>query len=152
MRKISKLIATLFYVGYIPLAPGTLASALAIPIYILLRNNQSAYFIITAIFLCIGFWAANTAVVAFKEKDPSEIVIDEFSSQLIVYLFLPFSPKIVVLGFILFRILDIFKIPPIKKLESLPKGWGIMLDDIAAAILANIILHLISFFNIPYLS
>ena len=151
MRKISKLIATLFYVGYIPLAPGTLASALAIPIYILLRNNQGAYLITTVIFLCIGFWAANTAVTAFKEKDPPEIVIDEFSSLFIVYLFLPFSPKIVVIGFIIFRILDIFKIPPIKKLESLPKGWGIMLDDIAAAILTNIILHLLRFFHISYL-
>lgn len=141
MQKISKLIATVFFIGYSPLASGTVASLAALFLYILIHGNIIAYFSLTAFLLIAGFWSSSKAGRFFTDRDPSEIVIDEFSSLFLVYLFIPFNPKLLITGFLLFRFFDIFKIPPIKKLESLPGGFGIMCDDIASALLANIILH-----------
>jgi len=149
VRRIERAIATLFFVGHFPLAPGTLASLLGAGVYLLVRNNTPLYLTLTAALLALGFWSASRAERTFRRKDPPQIVIDEFSSMLLVYLFVPFSVKFLVTGFVLFRILDIFKIPPIKKLQVMPAGWGIMLDDIAAAILANIILQVIRFLPLP---
>ena len=143
MQKIAKLIATVFYIGFCPVASGTVASFLALPIYYFLRENPYIYFFITLILLVAGFWASSRAEKEFGRKDPGEIVIDEFSAMLIVFLFIPFSVKFMVIGFFLFRIFDILKFPALKRLERLPKGYGIMLDDIAAAILANLVLQVI---------
>ena len=151
MARLSKIIATLFYVGYVPFAPGTVASALAIPIYIALRGNSHIYLTFTIVMVIIGFLAINRAVTCFKESDPKCIVIDEFASMFIVYLFLPFTPGIILAGFILFRFFDITKMPIIKKLESFHKGYGIMLDDIAAAILSNMVLQVLLLLKTPFL-
>ena len=143
MQKISKFFATVFYVGFAPVAPGTIASLLGVFLYLIVRNYPALYFSLTAILLALGFWSSSVAEKNFSKKDPQEIVIDEFSSMLLVYLFIPFSLKFLIIGFLLFRFFDIVKIPPIKKLESLPGGSGIMLDDIAAAILANLVLQVL---------
>ena len=145
MQKISKSIATLFFVGSSPLAPGTVASLLAIALYLLVKDNAFIYFSLTIVLLILGFWSAHLAEKSFPEKDPPQIVIDEFSSMLLVYFFIPFKVKFLIIGFILFRLFDISKIPPLKKLQTLPAGFGIMLDDIAAAILTNLLLQLLRF-------
>jgi len=145
MQKLSRLIATVCFIGYFPLASGTMASAAALPLYILIKNNAFVYFFTTAALVALGFWSSSRAGRDFSENDPHEIVIDEFSSMLLVYLFIPFSVKFLITGFLLFRFFDIFKIPPIKKLEKLPGARGIMLDDIAAAILTNLILQVLTF-------
>lgn len=142
---IIRLIATVFFVGYSPVASGTLASLAALFVYILVRNNALLYFSLTLLLLIAGFWSSERARNYFSGSDPHEIVIDEFSSMLLVFLFVPFSARLVVTGFFLFRFFDIAKIPPIKKLESLPGGFGIMLDDIASAVLANLILQMLRF-------
>ena len=143
MQKIAKLIATVFFVGFCPIAPGTAASLLALPIYYFLRESPYVYLLITIGLLVVGFWSSSRAEKEFGRKDPGEIVIDEFSAMLIVFLFIPFQVKLMVIGFFLFRIFDILKFPALKRLERLPKGYGIMLDDIAAAILANLVLQVI---------
>ena len=143
MRKLSKLIATLFGLGYSPFAPGTIASIAGVFLYFILVKNQAIYVATSLGLVILGFWACNKAVSEFDKKDPSCIVIDEFAAMLLVYLFVPFSIKFTVIGFVLFRVFDIFKMPAIKRLERFPKGYGIMLDDIAAAILTNILLHTI---------
>lgn len=145
VQKINKSIATLFFIGYTPLAPGTLASLIAIAVYFLVKDNAILYLFLTLFSLVMGFVSSSAAERDFSEKDPPQIVIDEFSSMLLVYLFIPFSFRLLVIGFLLFRFFDILKIPPIKKLQSLPSGYGIMLDDIAAAILTNIILQVLVF-------
>ena len=145
MQKISKSIATLFFVGFSPIAPGTVASLLAIVVYLLVKDNIFIYFFLTIFLLILGFWSASLAKKDFPDKDPPQIVIDEFSSMLLVYFFIPFSPKFLIIGLILFRFFDISKIPPLKRLEALPAGFGIMLDDIAAAILTNLILQVLRF-------
>ena len=140
-----RLLATCFYIGYLPLMPGTGASFFALFIYYLLRNNNFIFAGLTLFLLVIGFWVSTKAEDELKLKDPKEIVIDEFSSQLLVFVFIPFNIINLIIGFSLFRILDIFKLPPIKKLQNLPKGWGIMLDDIAVAIFINLILQVKKF-------
>ena len=150
MRKVSKYIATLFFIGFSPIAPGTLASLCALPFYYVLKGTSYVYFFLTLVFLVIGFWSSSVAEKEFKKKDPKEIVIDEFSSMLLVFLFVPKSIFLLIVGFLFFRLFDIFKIPAIKKLERLPKGYGIMLDDIAAAILTNVILQVLRFMPIPF--
>lgn len=152
MQKISRFIATVCFIGYSPVASGTIASVAAIFLYILIKDSIFIYFSLTALLLIAGFWSSSRAKQYFAGEDPHEIVIDEFSSMFLVYLFIPYSPKFLITGFLLFRFFDIFKIPPIKKLEKLPGGLGIMLDDIASAILTNIILQALNFSFRPFFS
>jgi phosphatidylglycerophosphatase A len=92
----------------------------------------------------LGLWAANRAAAYLREKDPQTIVIDEVSGQMICYLGLltsgpiAHSWKYLLLGFILFRVFDIWKPFPARQAESLPGGWGIMVDDWVAGIYAAI--------------
>ena len=116
MRKIAKLVATVFYTGYLPFAPGTFASILAAALYFVIKGHAAVYLTVTCVLLIAGFWASSVAEKEFPKKDPRQIVIDEFASMLLVYLFVPYSPKLFVAGFIIFRLLDIFKIPPLKTL------------------------------------
>jgi len=145
MRKISKLIATVFYIGYIPVASGTVASLAGLGLYLLIRNSNILYVSVTLSVLILGFWSSSSCEKDFQKKDPHEVVIDEFSCMLLAYAFIPLSPVLLCIGFLLFRFFDIAKIPPIKKLENLPRGYGIMLDDIAAAILTNLVLQTLRF-------
>ena len=140
-----KLIATLLYIGYLPLMPGTWGSIAGVITYVLLRNNSFAYISITLLSVVTGFIVSRFVEKEFSSKDPREVVIDEFSSQLVVFLFIPYSIFNIILGFTLFRIFDIFKLPAIKKIERLPKGYGIMLDDLAVAIFVNLILQVKTF-------
>ncbi|MBU0682796.1 MAG: phosphatidylglycerophosphatase A, partial [Candidatus Omnitrophica bacterium] len=80
------------------------------------------------------------------KKDPSYIIIDEFVNIFPVFLFVPITFFTVIMGFILYRFFDVTKIYPIKELEKVKSGWGIMLDDFLSAVYANIVLHLILFF------
>jgi len=137
-----KLIATCFYIGYLPLMPGTWASLAGVGVYYIFRNHPFYFAILTFFLLLLGILISTKAEKEIGKKDPAEIVIDEFSSQMLVFAFMPFNMITVILGFILFRVLDIFKLPPIKKLQHLPGGWGIMLDDVACAIAVNLILRL----------
>ena len=137
-----KLIATCFYIGYLPLMPGTWASLAGVGVYYVFRNQPFYFAILTFFLLLLGILISTKAEKEIGKKDPREIVIDEFSSQMLVFAFMPFNVITVILGFILFRVLDIFKLPPIKKLQHLPGGWGIMLDDVASAIAVNLILRL----------
>lgn len=136
-----KLLATCCYIGYLPLMPGTWASIAALPIYYFLKGNHYLLLLLTLILLILGFWASSKFEEELKAKDPREIVIDEFSSQLLVFVFIPFSWANLLLGFFLFRILDVLKIAPVRKLQHFPRGYGIMLDDIAVAIFVNLILR-----------
>jgi len=156
MTKLIKTIATVFGIGYLPLAPGTFAALAGLILYIFSHNYEFIYnvetqnfvslhyYITTAFILAIGFLVSGRAERIFGQKDSRNIVIDDFAGVFIVYLFIPFKLPYILTGFILYRFFDIIKIYPIKKIESLPGGWGIMLDDIAAGIYANVVLQIIS--------
>jgi len=142
------LLATGFGVGYSPIAPGTAGTLVAIPIYYFLSDIPSPLYEITLMgFFFLSVWISENAEAFFGKKDDPRIVIDEVMGFLITMLWLPKTILFIILGFFLFRFFDILKPFPIRQWERrLKGGWGVVLDDVMAAIYANIILHLISLF------
>jgi len=142
------LLATGFGVGYSPIAPGTAGTLVAIPIYYFLSDIPSPLYEITLMgFFFLSVWISENAEAFFGKKDDPRIVIDEVMGFLITMLWLPKTILFIILGFFLFRFFDILKPFPIRQWERrLKGGWGVVLDDVMAAIHANIILHLISLF------
>ncbi|MBW2592512.1 MAG: phosphatidylglycerophosphatase A [Deltaproteobacteria bacterium] len=141
-------LATAGRVGNSPFAPGTFGTLVALPLCFLLslcNISFVAIFIIT--FIVLAIWVAQEAEKLIKEKDPGCIVIDEIAGMMVTLLGLPFDPITVVAGFLIFRILDIFKPFPARMLEkTIPGGAGVVLDDIAAGIWGNLILRIVLIF------
>ena len=137
--------STGFYSGYIPFAPGTFGTLTALPLCYLLSicsKGGGAVIIIAVILLAI--WLADSSEKLIGKKDPGCIVIDEIAGMLVTLAGLPFNFFTVVMGFVLFRLLDIFKPFPIRYLErKIPGGAGIVIDDLVAGITANITLRII---------
>ena len=142
-------LATGFYVGNVPLAPGTLGSLIGLPLCFLLAGIQLPPAIILAV-LFIGFavWIAHAAEKTLKKKDPGCIVIDEVAGMVVTLIGLPFNLTTAVIGFIIFRILDILKPFPIRTLDKrLAGGIGIVADDVVAGIFANIFLRILLYIS-----
>ena len=146
MLNVYKWIATSLGVGYLPLAPGTWGSIFGIAVLFLLQYfeilSQTLLLGMIIMFLFLGVLVTNK-LEADWGKDPSRVVIDETVGVWINVLFLPFNWIIWLCGLILFRIFDIWKPLGIRKLESIGGGWGVMLDDVAAGIVGNLVLQLI---------
>jgi phosphatidylglycerophosphatase A len=142
MPFITKLIASFFYIGYLPRMPGTFASVAGLFIFYLLRDEPLGLAAVTVIVLVLGFVFCGKAERLYGKKDPGCIVIDEVAGILIAFMFVPFSLYTALVGFSLFRILDIFKLYPAGPLQNLRGSAGIMLDDITAGLYTNIILQL----------
>ncbi len=142
-NKIIRSLATVFGIGYLPLMPGTFASIAGVFLYLLIRKTLIVYLALTALLIIIGFIVSGKAQGLFGKSDPRQVVIDELCGMLIVYIAVPFSTSYVIIGFFIFRILDVLKLYPLDRLERLKGGWGIMLDDIAAAVFTNIILQIL---------
>jgi phosphatidylglycerophosphatase A len=169
---ISILLATWFGLGYLPKAPGTWGSLGGVGVSVLVTwiGFRHDYFILSTDFWTTGLFPGHVEVavavlisiigviVATRAaryaqiKDPQWVVIDEVSGQLVTYyLFfwvLPLNWKSWLLGFILFRIFDIWKPFPARQLERLPGGWGIMADDWMAGIYAAIVLRVALHFRV----
>ena len=140
--------ATGFGVGYSPIAPGTLGTLIAIPVYYFLSEIPSPIYEITVIaFFFLSVWISENAEIFFRKKDDQRIVIDEVMGFLITMLWVPKTTGFIMIGFFLFRFFDILKPFPIRRLERrLKGGWGVVLDDVMAGVYAHIILHFISFY------
>jgi phosphatidylglycerophosphatase A len=145
MNRFFLVLATGFGVGYSPVAPGTLGTLLAIPVYYFLSNISSPIYEITLIgFFFLSVWISENAEIFFGKKDDQRIVIDEMMGFLITMLWVPKVTHFIVIGFFLFRLFDILKPFPIRRLErGLKGGFGVVLDDVIAGVYANIILHLV---------
>ena len=148
-HRLSLTIASAFYIGYIPGAPGTYASIATILVFV--GINFYIYWIPPVIHLStvclislIGVFVSAEIGRTTGKEDPSFIVIDEVAGQLLTYLFLPLNSFNIIFGFFAFRAFDIWKPFPIRKLESLGNGVGVMADDLLAGLYANILLHLIN--------
>ena len=147
MKRILFIIATFFYVGYLPLAPGTWASLVTTALVYFIRPYWQApvyiqLAIILAVFL-LGIPAASHAEKHFDKEDPRYCVIDEVAGQMISLLLIPHTIGLYAAGFVIFRIFDIIKPFPIKHLEKAPQGIGIMIDDVAAGLYSLGLLHLL---------
>ncbi len=142
------LLATGFGVGYSPIAPGTLGTLIAIPVYYFLSTIPSPLYEITLIaFLFLSVWISENAEIFFGKKDDTRIVIDEMIGFLITMLWVPKTTRFIIIGFFLFRFFDILKPFPIRGLEKrLKGGFGVVLDDVLAGVYANIILQIISYY------
>ncbi|MEK6193058.1 MAG: phosphatidylglycerophosphatase A [Deltaproteobacteria bacterium] len=137
--------STGFYSGYIPFAPGTFGTLTALPLcYLLSICSSGGGAVIIIAFILLAIWLADSSEKLINKKDPGCIVIDEIAGMLVTLAGLPFNFFTVVMGFFLFRLLDIFKPFPIRYLErKIPGGAGIVVDDIVAGIIANITLRII---------
>jgi len=138
-------IATGFYSGYLPKAPGTWGSLVGLILFFLLHNlSLEIYLAVVAGVFLIGTFAAGEAEKIMDRQDPGLVVIDEIVGMLITMIAIPATPLAMALGFILFRIFDIWKPFPVGFIDQrFHGGLGIMLDDIVAGIYSLIILQLV---------
>ena len=149
-------IATLFGVGRLSPGPGTWASGATVLIWYAASrstapNLRSIAAIVSAILVTlIGIPAATRVARASGSKDPQCVVIDEVAGQLIALIAVPLAWKTFLAGFILFRAFDIAKPPPVRQLERLPEGTGIVLDDIAAGLYAFVVLQVLLRWGLIY--
>lgn len=147
------LIATFFGAGRLRPGPGTWGSLAAMLLWWLLASHLSAPLRVPAILLlivastAIGIPAATLEARGCGKKDPSHVVIDEVAGQLVTLIACPILWKPLLAGFILFRAFDIVKPPPIRRLERLPEGTGIVVDDLGAGIYGLIVLQLLLHFR-----
>ena len=139
-------IASIGGIGFFPWASGTVASAATILPYFWLRNNLSIYIVVTILVIVIGVWISSRAEEILESKDPHAIVIDEVAGYLIAAIALPNHWFYPIAAFFIFRFFDVIKPMFINRLQSLPGGWGVMLDDVLAGIYTNIILQIVNYF------
>jgi phosphatidylglycerophosphatase A len=145
--KISLMIATCLYAGFLPLAPGTWGSAFAFALFYLFPIPVSGWFVLIICFALFvaGIIASETLQRYDGIYDNPKVVIDEFLGFIIAVAFLPKNLIVFILAFVIFRILDIWKPAPISYVEKNVKGGlGVMLDDIIAGVFTNIILRIIT--------
>jgi len=133
-----------FGAGYSPIAPGTAGTLLSIPVYLVLSQIRFPLYELTLVtFFFLSSWISDQAQRYWGKTDDPRIVIDEMMGFLITMLWLPKTALFIVLGFLLFRFFDIVKPPPIRLLERVRGGYGVVLDDVVAGIYANIILQIV---------
>ncbi len=149
MNKFSEYLSTLFGIGYFPKAPGTAGTLFAAIVYFALPDkwflgwqNSTIALIVILVGSIISVFFISKAEEGLGH-DNGKIVLDEFWGYFIAVLFLPKTLIIIVAAFVLFRIFDILKPEPVNVLQKLPKGWGVMADDIMAGVYANIVLQII---------
>jgi phosphatidylglycerophosphatase A len=144
MNRLILLIATGVGAGYSPVIPGTAGTLIAVPIFLILSLIPSPVYEITLLaFFFLAIWSSEKAQGYWGVKDDRRIVIDEIMGFLITMFWVPGNVLSVIIGFFLFRFFDIVKPPPIRRLENLRGGYGVVLDDVLAGVYANIILRLI---------
>jgi phosphatidylglycerophosphatase A len=148
------MVATFFGIGRLRPGPGTWASAATVVIwaavaYGLAPSLRTPVAIALAVLVAlVGIPAATRVARASAAKDPQFVVIDEVAGQLIALIAVPLAWKTFLASLILFRAFDIVKPPPVRQLERLPEGTGIVLDDVAAGIFAFVAMHLLLHFGL----
>jgi len=142
-------LATGFFVGTVPFAPGTFGSIIGLPVcFLISRLNIYLSVIWTLLFIIFAIWVAAAALKILKKEDPAEIVIDEIAGLIVTFVGLPFTLKTAIAGFIIFRAFDILKPFPIRTLEEkVAGGPGVVLDDVMAGIYGNVVLRLVIYFT-----
>ncbi len=143
MQRLALVVATCGYVGYVPIAPGTAGSAVALALLWAIRRAESTTVEIAAlaVLTAAGIWSAGVAERHFGRIDPRAVVIDEVVGMLLTLLLLPVNLIGAGAGFLVFRLLDIVKPWPAGRLEALPGGVGIMADDVMAGVYGYLIMR-----------
>ncbi len=150
LSPIVRFIATGAFLGYAPVAPGTVGTVGCAAVLWLLAPAIGAgtaplailvHVISLLAFLAVSIWASSEAELTFG-KDASRIVIDEWAGFVIAVFFLPKTILVYAVAFVIFRVIDIVKPYPARRAESLPGGWGIVMDDVIAGIYTNLLVRL----------
>jgi phosphatidylglycerophosphatase A len=142
MNRLAVWIATSGPAGYAPIAPGTFGSLVGVGVYLLIAGwSLQAQIVAALVVSAVGLWASTIASRHFDRSDPSEVVIDEVAGQVVTLVGLGSGGTTLVLGFLLFRALDIIKPWPANRFEKLHGGRGIMADDLMAAVYGQILLR-----------
>ena len=148
------LVATFFGAGRMKPGPGTWGSVATVLLWALIAwrlpasYRTSAGILLSLLVIAVGIPAATAVARAAGRKDPQWVVIDETAGQLIALIGVPLAWKTFLAGLILFRVFDILKPPPVRQLERLPEGAGIVMDDVAAGLYALAIMHLLMRFGL----
>jgi len=148
------LVATFFGIGRLKPGPGTCGSAATVLLWAALAHflapsmRTPVAITLAVLVVLIGIPAATQVARGVGKRDPQFVVIDEVAGQLIALIAVPLAWKPFLAGFILFRAFDIVKPPPVRQLEAIPEGAGIVLDDVAAGLYALIIVHLLLHFGL----
>ena len=137
-------IATGLYSGFFPIAPGTAGTVVGVGVAWLLRSSPlNVWITVLAILFVVGVWASHRAGQIFGIVDASHIVVDEIIGFLVTMIGIPITGYWLFWGFIFFRILDVIKFPPANIFdEKVKNGFGVVMDDVAAGVYGNILLHL----------
>lgn len=143
LKRVAWFISTGAGVGLSPVAPGTFGTAAALLIYYVLPVPSASPIFLSIILLglIIGIWATGI-LSTDNDPDPGKVVWDEYVGLWITCFLLPKTWGWLICAFFLFRIFDILKPWPIRRVESLPKGWGIMLDDVLAGIYGSLCINI----------
>ncbi len=143
-NKASVIISSLFYTGYIPLAPGTFGTLIALVFLMIFRIEGAVFYSFLLFIFILGVYVSGKAEQALGERDSRHIVIDEFAGYMVSMAGVPPQWKNLLIAFVLFRFFDILKPFPIRSIERrLNGGLAIMLDDIIAGLYSNILLRLL---------
>jgi phosphatidylglycerophosphatase A len=145
MRRLAVFLATCGYVGYAPVAPGTFGSAAGLAVFALVRASGSPLVEVATIvaLFAIGVWSGTEAEHHFGGVDPGPIVLDEVVGMLITLALIPVNITGAFVGFVVFRVLDVFKPWPSGRFERLPGGLGVMADDGMAALYGNGVMRIL---------
>ena len=143
MQQLTIIYSSVFFLGYTPVASGTVGSLPAIAVAFCLRHRQLMLLLLAIILFLVGVGASSQAAKIFGRKDPSEVVVDEFVGMLVAFLWIPMTWGSVIMAFVLFRLFDIWKPFPARQCDRMEGGFGIMMDDIVAGIYANLAVRII---------
>ena len=139
-QRFARILGTGFGTGYVPFMPGTIGSLLGLPLVWVMQRllgaGSAVFAVGAAVVVLLGIAVCHRARRDFEGHDPGQIVFDEIAAFPVVFLFVPITWLTAIYGFVWFRVFDITKPWPIRKLEKLPGGLGIMVDDLVAGILA----------------
>ncbi|HXG31580.1 MAG TPA: phosphatidylglycerophosphatase A [Thermodesulfobacteriota bacterium] len=142
---IVRFLSTFFYLGYSPIAPGTVGTLGGMALFYLVSHlSLPVYSLFLLGFIIVSILVSGEASSAFREADPRQVVVDEVCGYLVTMLLVPPSFINATLGFFLFRFFDVLKPPPVGKVECLPNGFGIVADDILAGVYSNLVLQFIT--------
>ncbi|HKB13512.1 MAG TPA: phosphatidylglycerophosphatase A [Vicinamibacterales bacterium] len=133
--------ATVFGVGYAPVAPGTFGSAAGLLLWWLLPAAPLGHALAIVALFVLGSWSGNVAEHFYGRTDPGQVVIDEVMGMLITLFMNPVGWRGAIAAFFLFRLFDVIKPYPANRLEKLHGGVGVMADDGMAAVYANLTLR-----------
>lgn len=143
MSRIAVFLASCAFIGYVPFAPGTFGSVPGLALGAVLQRTAPGWALWAAVALLtlVGIWAATAAEEHFGHKDPGPVVIDEVVGMMITMGGLPLGGFGLLVAFVVFRVCDVLKPFPARQMEKLPRGVGVMLDDVMAGVWGYLIMR-----------